>query len=317
MRIVIVGAGGVGGLVAGLLSRAGHEVGLLARGAQLEAVRRDGLSVDSPLGQVTARLEASDDPRALGRADVVIVAVKAWQVESLAPSLAPLVAEGGVVVPLQNGVEAAERLARGLGPEHVAGGTINVLAWIDGPGRIRHVGAAPRLAVGERGPRASAPSPRLDALVAALRSAGVDAALAPDIEVATWEKFLFVEPWGAVGAVSRAPIGAIRAVPETRALLSGAMQEVASLARARGVALPPGAAAAALARVDGVIADGTASMQRDLGAGRPSELLEQPGAVVRLGRAAGVAVPIHEALLAALLPQERAARGELPAFQRT
>ncbi len=317
MRIVIIGAGGVGGLLGGLLSRAGVDVGLVARGAHLEAIRRDGLAVDSPLGSFTARVSADAAPGALAPADAVLVAVKAWQVSEVAPSLAPLLAEGGVAIPLQNGVEAADRLAEVLGPDRVAGGTLTVLAWLAGVGRVQHVGAPPRVTLGERGRLAKAPSPRLEAVAAALREAGAEAGVTPDIEAAVWEKFLFVEPLGAVGAVSRAPIGVVRSVEETRALLARAQEEIAALARARGVELPPGAPARALARVDAVQADGTISMQRDLGAGRPSELADQTGAVVRLARAAGVPVPVHEALLAALLPQELAARGEIATFTRT
>ncbi len=317
MRIVVVGAGGVGGLLGGLLARSGVEVALVARGAHLEAIRRDGLAVDSSLGAFTVRVAADAAPGALGPADAVLVAVKAWQIAEVAPSLAPLVAQGGVAIPLQNGVEAADRLAEALGPEHVAGGTINVLAWIAGAGRVQHVGPPPRLAMGERGALAAAPSPRLEAVAAALRAAGAEAAVTPEIETAIWEKFLFVEPLGAIGAVTRAPVGVVRAVPETRALLAAAQEEIAALARARGVALPPDAAARALKRVDGVQPDGTISMQRDLGAARPSELADQPGAVVRLARAAGVPAPVHEALLAALLPQELAARGRIEPFTRT
>lgn len=314
MRIVVVGAGGVGGLLAGLLSRAGTDVALVARGAQLEALRRDGLSVESPLGNFHVRIPAEADPAAIGPADAVIVAVKAWQVAAVAPSLAPLVARGGVAVPMQNGVEAPDRLAAALGPERVAGGTINVLAWIAGPGRIQHVGTAPRIALGERG---APPSPRLEALAAALRAAGAEAAVTADVDVAIWDKFLFVEPWGVVGAASRAPIGVMRTVPETRALLERAMREVDALARARGVRLPAETVEAALRRIEAVPADATVSMQRDLGSGRPSELDDQAGAVVRLARDAGVPALVHDALYAALVPQERAARGDVRPFPRT
>jgi len=314
MRIVVIGAGGVGGLLAGLLTRAGADVALVARGAQLEALRRDGLSIDSPLGTFRVRVPAEADPGALAPADAVIVAVKAWQVASVAPTLAPLVAKGGVVVPMQNGVEAADRLAAALGPERVAGGTINVLAWIAAPGRVQHLGGPPRIALGERG----APgSPRLEALAAALRAAVAEAEVTADIDVATWDKFLFVEPWGVVGAASRAPIGVMRTVPETRALLERAMREVDALARARGVRLPAETVASALRRMEAVPIDATVSMQRDLGAGRPSELDDQAGAVVRLARDAGVPAPVHDALYAALVPQERAARGDLRPFART
>lgn len=318
MRIAIVGAGGVGGLLAGLLGRAGIDVAIVARGRHAEAIRTDGLHVDSPLGKFTVRVAAaSDDPAALGPADAVLVAVKAWQVAEIAPRLAPLVAGGGVAVPLQNGVEAAGRLAQALGEERVAGGLLSVLAWIERPGAVKHVGFAPRVKMGERGARAGGASPRLAALAEALRAAGAEAEVVADVEAATWEKFLLVEPWGAVAAAARAPVGVVRTVPECRALLERAQGELVALARARGVALPEGAAARALATLEAIPFEGTASMQRDLGAGVPSELEDQVGAVVRLARETGTPVPVHETVYAALLPQERAARGVIAPFART
>lgn len=315
MRIAIVGAGGVGGLLAGLLSRAGTEVVVLARGAHAEAIRRDGLRISSPLGTFTARVAAvSDDPAALGEADAVLVAVKAWQVSELAPRLAPLLARKAIVVPFQNGVEAAGRLAAALDEARVAGGLISVLAWIEGPGAVKHVGGVPRVKMGERAPGQAA---ALEALSAALRRAGAEADVVADVERASWEKFLLIEPWGAVAAAARAPVGVVRTVPETRALLVRAQEELAALARARGVALPADAVAKALATVGAVLPEATSSMQRDLGAGRPSELDDQVGAVVRLARESGIPVPVHETIHAALLPQERAARGLVPRFERS
>ncbi len=317
MRIAVVGAGGVGRLLCGLLARAGrHEVVLVARGEALRAARGDGLRVEAPGGTFTARpAVAVEDPAEAGPCDATLVAVKAWQVAALAPRLAPLLAGGGVAVPLQNGVEAPDRLAAALPPAQVAGGVIWVYAWAEGADRVRQLGAAPRLVMGER---PGAPTgARLTALAAALRDAGARAELVPDVAAATWEKALLIGTLGLMGAVTRAPAGAIRATPEARALLRGLMAEVAAVGRARGVALPADVVEKTLAFVDGVPADATASMQRDLSAGRPSELDDQPGAVVRAARAAGVAVPLHEALLAALLPQERAARGEAPPFART
>jgi 2-dehydropantoate 2-reductase len=318
MRIAIVGAGGVGGLLGGLLARAGSEVAVVARGAHAEAIRARGLALDSPLGRFVAPVAAvAEDPGAIGPADAVLVCVKAWQVAEVAPRLAPLVAGGGVVVPMQNGVEAAGRLAAALGDDAVAGGLVSVLSWIEGPGAVKHVGGAPRVKIGERGARAGRPSPRLDRLAAALRDGGAECEVVADVERATWEKFLLIEPWGAVAAAARAPIGVVRTVPESRTLLVGAMEELARVARARGVALADDAVSRTLAVVDGFPPEGTASMQRDLGAGRPSELADQTGAVIRLARDANVPVPIHAVLHAALVPQERAARGDIPRFART
>jgi len=306
MRIAVVGAGGVGGLVGGFLARAGAEVAFVARGAQLAALRERGLRVESPRGSFhLPRVEASDDPAALAPADVVLVAVKGWQVREVAPRIGTLLAKGGFALPLVNGVDAADVLARALGEERVVGGLCRLFAWIEAPGVIRHAGEMLRVTLGER--RAGA-SPRVEALAAALRAAGVDAVVSPDIEASAWEKFLFLAPFGGVGAVTRSPIGVVRSLPETRALLIGAIEEVAAVGRARGVRLPADAVAKAIAVVDSLKPDSTPSMQRDIQAGRPSELLDQTGAVVRMAREGGIAVPVHTALFAALLPQEQAAR---------
>jgi len=306
MRIAIVGAGGVGAILGGLMQRAGHEVSFVARGRQLEALRSGGLQVASPRGTFhLPSVKVSDDPAALGPADAVLVCVKGWQVAEVAPRLVPLLGPGAFAVPLENGVEAAGRLAAALGEERVVGGLCFMLSRLEGPGRVKHVGDALRVTVGER---RGGPSPRLEALCAALREAKVDAAVAPDIESASWEKFLFIEPWSAVGAVTRAPIGVLRSLRESRTLLVSAVEEVVQLARARGVRLPDGILARTVETLDRMPADATASMQRDLLAGRPSELDDQTGAVLRLAREKALPVPVHAFLWAALLPQEQAAR---------
>jgi 2-dehydropantoate 2-reductase len=307
MRIVVVGAGGVGGLVGGLLAHAGDEVAFVARGAQLSALRERGLRVECPRATFELpHVEAAPDPRALRPADVVLVAVKSWQVAEVAASIHPLLAQGGYVVPLENGVDAAATLARELGEDRVAGGFCAMLAWLEAPGLVRHAGETLRVVVGER---AGGGSARLDALVERLRAAKIDAAIAPDIEAAVWEKFVFIAAFGAVAAASRAAAAVVRELPETRALLVEAMEEIAQLARSRGVRLADDAVQRALAQVDGLPRAATASMQRDIQAGRPSELLDQVGAVVRLAAESGVPVPVNGYLLATLMPQERAARG--------
>jgi 2-dehydropantoate 2-reductase len=307
MRFVIVGAGGVGGLIGGLLQRSGQDVAFLARGRNLQALREGGLHVESPRGTFhLPRVEASDDPAALPPADVVLVCTKGWQVKDVAPQLAGLLAPGGFAVPLENGVEAPGQLAAALGEDRVAGGLCHLLSRLDAPGRVKHAGDMLRVTVGERQGRGS--SPRLEALCAALQAAKVDAVVAPDIEAALWEKFIFIEPFGTVGGVTRQPLGALRQIRESRELLVAAMEELAQLARGLGVKLPEGAVARALETVDRMPAEAMASMQRDLMGGKPSELLDQTGAVMRLARQAGIKVPVHAFLWAALLPQEQAAR---------
>jgi 2-dehydropantoate 2-reductase len=309
MRIAVVGTGAVGGVFGGLLAHAGHDVAFVARGAHLEAIRAGGLRVHGPWGTHVVHPLAAAEPAGLAGGapfDAVLVCVKAGQVAEVAPALRPLLGEGTVVIPLQNGVEAAGVLSAELGAERVAGGLCHVFAWREGPGEVRTTGAPLQVTLGEIG---APPSPRLARLAGAIRDSGAGAVLADDVVAAAWEKFLFIDPFGSVGAVTRAPLGVTRSEPRTRAVLVAAVEEVAAVARARGVALPADAVARTLARYDELPAEATASMQRDVAAGRPSELHEQTGAVVRIGEAAGAAVPVHRLLYAVLLPQEAAARG--------
>ena len=311
MRIAIFGSGGVGGYFGGRLAQAGEDVVFIARGAHLQALRAKGLRVDSVAGDFTVSpVVATDASTGLAPVDVVLVCVKAWQVPEAGRALPPMLRAGGFAVPLENGVEAADQLAAAVGAERVVGGLCRIVSFVAGPGHIRHAGAVAQVEIGERDRR---PSARVDTLRAAFaRCAGVSVSTPPDIEVALWEKFLFIAPFSAVAAVTRMPAGVVRTVPETRGLLAAAIGEAGAVARARGVKLPDDAVARTLAYVDGLPDDATASMQRDILEGRPSELDAQTGTIVRLGRAAGVAVPVNEFLYASLLPSERKARQRAP-----
>jgi 2-dehydropantoate 2-reductase len=304
MRIGIVGAGGVGGLIAGLLARAGHGVGLVARGRTREAIEERGLRVDSPLGVFTARVDIGS-PEELAPVDAVLLAVKTWQVPEVAATLGPMLRRDTVVATLQNGVDAPDQCVEVLGPERVFGGICHVLSWIVEPGSIKHVAAAPRVTLG---PWRTPIDGRIHALKQALESAGVPVRIPEDFPAALWDKFLFIASFGGVGAVTRAGAGALRTIPQTRQLLVGAFDEVQALANAKQVALRPDTAAKALALVDVLPEDSIASLQRDVVAGRPSEVDSLSGAAARIGIELGVSVPIHAAIYAALLPQERAAR---------
>ncbi len=307
MKIAIFGTGGVGGYFGARLARSGHQVAFIARGAHLEALRAHGLRVESFLGDIhLPQVQASDSPAEIGPVDAVLVGVKAWQVPEAAQAMRPLVGARTLVLPLQNGVEAPAQLAEVLGAQHVLGGMCQISAYIAAPGVIRHVGVQPYIALGWPDNRRT---PELEALRRALDEAeGVRAEIPADIRVAMWRKFTFIAAFGAVGAAVRLPAGAWRAVPAARALLQQAMQEIVRLGQARGVPLEERAVRDALAFVDALGADVTASMQRDIMAGRPSELEAQTGAVVRMGRAGGVPVPANAFLYAVLLPQEQRAR---------
>jgi 2-dehydropantoate 2-reductase len=301
MRIGVVGAGGVGGLLSGLLARAGHDVVIVARGAALEAIHARGVRVESPLGKFDARVEAVASPAELD-VDAVFLAVKTWQVPEVAAALA---SRPGYAVPLQNGVDAPDQCVEALGSERVLGGLCHMLSAITEPGAVKHVGAPPRFTLGAW---TSPSNGRAEKLVATLRDAGADAETADDFAAALWEKFLLIASFGGVGALTRSPLGAWRAIPETRALLVSALQEVRAVASAKGIRCRDGVVEQTLAFIDRLPAEATSSLQRDVVAGRPSEIDSLSGAVARIGASVAVDVPVHRTIYASVLPLERGAR---------
>lgn len=309
MRIAVVGTGAVGGYFGGRLAQAGEEVVFLARGAALRAIQEDGLQVESVDGDFTVRpAHVTDNPADIGPVDLVLLAVKGWQVPQAIEAMRPLVGVETAVLPLLNGVDAPEQLAAAFGAYHVLGGLCGLYGSIIGPGRIRNGLSTPFVTIGEFD---HATGERCEHIQRAFERAGVRATVAADIRVALWEKLLFVGPFGAVGAVARAPVEVLRRQVETRSLLEGTMREVSALAQARGLRVGEEAIGGALAAIESLPPQATASMQRDILAGRPSELESQVSVVVRLAQAAGVEVPRHTFLYASLLPQERKARGEI------
>jgi 2-dehydropantoate 2-reductase len=308
MRVAVFGSGGVGGYFGGRLAQAGEEVIFIARGEHLEAIRGKGLRVDSLNGDFIIRpAQANDDPKRVGEVDVVLAGVKAWQVPEAALAMQPMVGEDTFVVPLENGVDAPTQLAAVLGSEHVLGGMCQISAFIEAPGHIRHVGLNPYVAFGELDRQRSE---RAEKLREAFERAHVNAEVPDDIHISMWEKFLFIAAISGVGAVTRAPVGISRSIPETRQLLEQAMQEIVAVARARKVMLSDDAVARKMAFVDSLPPSVTASMQRDIIDGRKSELGSQNGAVVRMGLEAGIPTPVNTYLYYSLLPQELRARGE-------
>jgi 2-dehydropantoate 2-reductase len=307
MRIAIFGTGGAGGYFGAHLARAGEEVVFIARGEHLQAIRQQGLLVETPVGEIIVRSEATDNPEQVGAVDVVLVGVKTWQVTDAARAMRPMIAPQTFVVPLQNGVEAAAELAAVLGAQHVLGGLCGTISRVISPGHILSIGETNFVKFGELDNR---PSKRAWRLRQAFERAGVKAEVPSDIQAATWEKFIFVAPYGGIGAVTRAPAGVIRSLPETRRMLERGMQEILAVARARQVSLAEGIVEKSMGLIDSLAPNATTSLQRDIAADKPSELEAWNGAVVRLGREADVPTPLHEFIYHSLLPSELRARGE-------
>jgi len=293
MRFAVIGAGGVGGYFGGKLAHGGADVTFIVRGKTLEALRTNGLRVDSIKGDfVVPKVNATDDPKSVGPVDVVLLAVKTSQIPEVLQNIAPLIGENTAVIPMENGMDAPEQIANAVGREHAMG-------------HIRHAASDPFVMFGELD---NSKSDRVTRIQEAMTAAGVVAEVPSDIHRAMWTKFLFIAPLSGIGAVTRVPAGVWRAMPELRDIARRAIEEIVAVANARGVQLAPDAVDATLGRYDSLAPDATSSLQRDIMQGKRSELDAQLGAVVRMGRAAGVPTPIHELLYAVLLPQENAAK---------
>jgi 2-dehydropantoate 2-reductase len=294
MRIAIYGTGGAGGYFGAQLARSREDVTFVARGQHLEAIQAHGLCVETPAGEIVIQpAKATDDPTLVAPVDVVLLGVKAWQVEEAARNMRPMVGPATFVVPLQNGVDAVSQLAAVLGPEHVLGGLCGTFSWVAAPGKIRSISTASFIKFGEldNGRRE-----RVERLRQAFGRTDVKADIPADIHKALWEKFLLVTAFGGVGAVSRAPIGIIRIIPETRALLQQCVEEVASVARARGIKLDDTVVTDTMRYVDSLAANAATSLQRDIAEGKPSEivLLERFGGAARIdGKGLDPCKPIH------------------------
>jgi 2-dehydropantoate 2-reductase len=307
IRIAVVGAGGVGGYFGGRLAAAGIDTTFIVRGPTLDALRTRGLRVDSVAGDFALeRVQATDDPSTVGKVDAILLAVKAWQIPEAATAARPMLQPDTIVVPLENGMEAPDQIANAVGREHAMGGLCGIVSFIVEPGHIRHSATEPFVMFGELDNRRT---PRAERLREMFERAGVKADIPIDIHRSMWTKFLFIAPMSGAGALTRMPIGVWRAQPEMRALVTQAVEEVLAVANARGVTLDPNAVAETMARYDNLPPQSTSSLQRDVMEGKPSELDAQLGAVVRMGRAANIPTPVCALMLAALLPQERHARG--------
>jgi 2-dehydropantoate 2-reductase len=295
----MIGAGGVGGYFGARLAAAGEDVTFIARGAHLAALRANGLRLQSPKGDLhLTTVNATDSTASVGPVDVVLVTVKMYDLEAAAVTLPPLLGPDTVVVTLQNGVEAVDLVAGHVGRHHIAGGVAYVAAVIIEPGTIRHT-SLDALIFGELDGRRS---DRLIRLEAACGRAGFSARVSEHIEIDLWSKFSRLSVFSGMTAVTRSPIGVLRGDPELLALLQSACEETIRVGRARGVALPDLVMTEIMQMVEGLPHHAKASMLEDLERGRRLELPWLSGAVVRLGREAGVPTPIHAFIATVLKP---------------
>ena len=293
-----MGSGGVGGYFGARLAASGSDVTFIARGAHIDAMRRDGLRIDSKATPLhVTPVKAVQNPADAGTVDVVMFCVKMADTDSAAEQIKPLVAKGASVFTFQNGVESADKVGAIVGPANVVAGTAQIAAVISQPGTIKHTGAMARMVFGETDGK---PSPRTEAFLAACKAAGFDCVLSDDITRAVWMKFAMLAPFSGMTTLTRGSIGPVRTNPQSRRLLEAAVREVVAVGAKLGKHVAADDAERTLKLIDSMPAEMTASMTHDLLAGKPLELNGLSGAVARLGEANGVPVPTHRFIADAL-----------------
>jgi 2-dehydropantoate 2-reductase len=307
MRIALVGSGGVGGYFGGRLAAAGEEVAFIARGAHLAALRDRGLTILSPEGDLRLpRVTASDNPSTIGPVDVVLFTVKLYDTESALPLLPALVGPSTLVVPLQNGVDAAGTLSRALPRGTVVGGTAYIAAAIAEPGVVRHT------ALGKMvfGALDDTDRPRLQEFADTCTRAGIKARVSQQMLSEIWIKFVQLTAFSGMTAVTRSPIGVVQRAPDLWRMMEAALTESAAVARAKGMDISDQALEEYITVAAGLPPAAKSSMLEDLERGKPLELPWLSGTVVRIGEALGVPTPTHRLIVSLLSPHVHGMGGQ-------
>ncbi len=308
MKILIMGTGGVGGYYGGLLAQQGNDVTFIARGAHLYALRHEGLKVKSVHGDFTVvPANATDDPANVGPVDLVLFCVKTYNTDEAAEAIRPAMGPQTAVMSLQNGVDAAERIGKVVGLEHVIGGATWLSSAVEAPGVIRQISQFRRIVFGELD---SGRSERIQAIYEVLNQTGIIVEVSEDIQNVLWTKLVFIAAVSSIGSLTRLPMGDYRSIPETRDLLTRLMQEVEAVARAQGVNLDADVVQNWLEFIDNAAPNIKPSMQLDVETAHRTELESMIGVVGRKGRELGVPTPIADFAYASLLPIELKARAE-------
>jgi 2-dehydropantoate 2-reductase len=300
MRIGVMAAGAVGGYFGGRLAAAGHDVVFFARGSNLEALRRNGLRIESVKGDLhLPTVTATDDPKAMAPVDIVLFAVKLWDTEAAGDLIRPIVGRGTRVITFQNGVDSVERLAPILGQDNVVGGTAAIATVISAPGVITHTSEFAQLRCGRVDGK---PDDKLKTFTEAAKAAGVDITLTDTINPDRWKKFVFLVALSGMTGATRVPLGKILADADTRAMFEAVMGEVVAVGRAAGVRLPDDFVADRMRFAEASPPGFKASLLHDLERGNRLELDWLAGRVVSLGRELGVPTPANAAIYAVLKP---------------
>jgi 2-dehydropantoate 2-reductase len=299
MRIAVMGAGSIGGYFGGMLARGGHDVTFIARGPHLKAITDAGLRIITDREEFTLRCDATEDPRRVGPVELVLLTVKTYHNAQAGIAMLPMVADGTVVLCLQNGIDSYQTAVQAMGGERVLPGAAYIEASLPQPGVVRQTGSVVRIVFGELDGRDSARGRRIRQT---LEQSGIPAQFTTDIQQTLWSKFLFIATMAGVTCLSRETMAQLLPRPEWRRVIVGCMREIEAVGRAAGVNLDSQIVESTLWYIEGSLEQMHASMHADLLAGRPLELEALTGAVVRAGQSVGVPTPINDVIYAALKP---------------
>ena len=306
MKIVVVGAGGVGGYFGGRLAQAGFDLTFLLRDAQFEAIKQNGLQVKSIKGDFKVFPKVINDVKTLNNTpDLIILGIKSWQLIALAKQIKPIVGKNTLILPLQNGADNADKLLTVLPRKNVLAGLCRIVSKVESPGIINHFDFEPEIIFGNLNNQITEP---LKALKNAFDKAGIKNKLSENILTDIWIKFLFITTYSGIGALTRMPIGAVRAHAYLMNMMLETADEVLQIAQAKKIALTQQNVKNCISAIENLDYHSTASMQRDLMEGKPSELENFNGYIVKQGLELGIKTPINDFIYYCLLPQEQKAR---------
>lgn len=306
MKVAVIGTGGVGGYFGARLAQAGNDVTFVARGVHFETIKKDGLKLNSIKGDFHLfPANVVNSIEELPKCNLILVAVKAWQVKEVAADLVDIVDDNTSVLPLQNGVLAAKELLEFLPQKNILSGLCRIFSKIESPGVIQHMSAEPTIIFGEMDNSKTA---RTEMLINLFSSAEINFINPSDIEKELWKKYILICLSG-LCAVARCAHGPLREIPETREMMIGLLNEVYQVGLASGVALELNTVEKIIANVDAMNYDATSSLTRDIWDGKPSEIEYQNGTVVKIGARLGLPTPINKFVYTCLLPSEKIARG--------
>jgi len=308
MKIVVLGIGGVGGYFGGKLVEADEDVTFVARGKHYAAIKNSGLKINSVNGDFHVHPKVVSAVSEIDQADLIILGVKSWQVQDVAKQIIPLVSEATMVLPLQNGADNADKLRNILPHHNVLAGLCLIVSRIEAPGVIDHFAFDPEIVFGEYD---NTKTERIENIHKVFNKAGFNNRISEDIHLDIWKKFLYITTVSGIGAITRSVFGDIRENKGVRRIMMDTANEIVAIANAKGIGLNQDHINMILNVFDNQLHNTTASMQRDLMAGRPSELDVFNGYVVKEGKRLNIPTPANAFIYHCLTPQEQKARKQL------